>query len=104
MAPRAHREAGEGCSGPVDLGEGGLGNYTRRAVRIPETMKPMPHPFRALLVIAFASLAMAQKPAVETAWQLVAQGKRDQAVTLLRELIRSDPRNADARLLLGSIL
>jgi protein O-GlcNAc transferase len=47
---------------------------------------------------------MAQKPAVETAWQLVAQGKRDQAVSLLRDLIQADPRNADARLLLGSIL
>ena len=47
---------------------------------------------------------MAQKPAVETAWQLLAQGKRDQAVTLLRDLIHADPRNADARLLLGSVL
>ena len=47
---------------------------------------------------------MAQKPAVETAWQLLAQGKRDQAVALLRDLIRQDPRNADARLLLGSVL
>ena len=60
--------------------------------------------FRALLAIACASLAMAQKPAVETAWQLLAQGKRDQAVTLLRDLIHADPRNADARLLLGSVL
>jgi protein O-GlcNAc transferase len=51
-----------------------------------------------------ASLAMAQKPPVETAWQLIAQGKRDQAVTLLRELIKADPRNADARLLLGSVM
>jgi protein O-GlcNAc transferase len=51
-----------------------------------------------------ASLAMAQKPAVETAWQLIAQGKRDQAVTLLRDLIKADPRNADARLLLGSVM
>ena len=47
---------------------------------------------------------MAQKPAVETAWQLLAQGKQDQAVTLLRDLIHADPRNADARLLLGSVL
>ncbi|HEX4582412.1 MAG TPA: tetratricopeptide repeat protein [Acidobacteriaceae bacterium] len=47
---------------------------------------------------------MAQKPAVETAWQLLSQGKRDQAVTLLRDLIHADPHNADARLLLGSVL
>jgi protein O-GlcNAc transferase len=60
--------------------------------------------FRALLVIACASFAMAQKPAVETAWQLVAQGKQDQAVKLLREVIQREPRNADARLLLGSLL
>jgi tetratricopeptide (TPR) repeat protein len=59
---------------------------------------------RASLAIACASFAMAQKPAVETAWQLLAQGRRDQAVTLLRDLIRGDPRNADARLLLGSVL
>ena len=47
---------------------------------------------------------MAQKPTVEDAWQLIAQGKRDQAVTLLRGVIQADARNADARLLLGSIL
>jgi protein O-GlcNAc transferase len=60
--------------------------------------------FQVSLAIACACLAMAQKPAVETAWQLLAQGKRDQAVTLLRDLIQADPRNADARLLLGSVL
>ena len=47
---------------------------------------------------------VAQKPAVENAWQLIAQGKQDQALALLRNLIHSEPRNADARLLLGSIL
>src|SRR5260370_38538572 len=60
--------------------------------------------FRASLVIACASLAMAQKPAVETAWQLLAQGKRDQAVTVLRDMIHREPRNADARRLLGTVL
>ena len=67
-------------------------------------MTRAPSGFRVLLAIACASLAMAQKPAVETAWRLLAQGKREQAVTLLRDLIRDDPRNADARLLLGSVL
>jgi protein O-GlcNAc transferase len=47
---------------------------------------------------------MAQKPAVEKAWDMIAQGKRAQAVTLLRDLVRTEPRNADAHLLLGSIL
>jgi protein O-GlcNAc transferase len=60
--------------------------------------------FRALLAIACVNFALAQKPAVETAWQLVAQGKQDQAVKLLRDVIKADPRNADARLLLGSLL
>ena len=67
-------------------------------------MKHTRRRFRVLLGIAWASLAMAQKPAVEDAWQLIAQGKRDQAVTLLRDVIQADARNADARLLLGSIL
>ncbi len=47
---------------------------------------------------------MAQKASVETAWRLIEQGKRDQAVAFLRDLIRTEPRNPDARLLLGSIL
>jgi protein O-GlcNAc transferase len=67
-------------------------------------MRHTPRRFRASLWIACASLALAQKPAVETAWQLIAQGKQEQAVTLLRNLIQGEPRNADARLLLGSLL
>jgi protein O-GlcNAc transferase len=66
-------------------------------------MRHTAHRFGLSLLIAGA-LAMAQKPAVEKAWQLIAQGKQEQAVTLLRDLIKADPRNADARLLLGSIL
>jgi protein O-GlcNAc transferase len=62
------------------------------------------HLFRTSLLVVLASFAIAQKPAVETAWQLIAQGKQAQAVALLRDLIRTEPRNADARLLLGSIL
>jgi tetratricopeptide (TPR) repeat protein len=58
----------------------------------------------ACLAAILASLALAQKPAVEAAWQLLAQGKRDQAVTLLRDVIQTNPGNADARLLLGSVL
>jgi tetratricopeptide (TPR) repeat protein len=60
--------------------------------------------FALWLLIACASIAPAQKPAVETAWQMLAQGKRDQAVAFLHDLIRADPRNPDARLLLGSVL
>jgi tetratricopeptide (TPR) repeat protein len=60
--------------------------------------------FWLVLAVASASLAMAQKPGVEDAWKLIAQGKNEQAVALLRGLIESEPRNADARLLLGSVL
>ena len=67
-------------------------------------MKPVRPWAHFFLPIACAGLAMAQPPSVETAWQLIAQGKRDQAVTLLGGLIRAEPRNPDARLLLGSIL
>jgi protein O-GlcNAc transferase len=60
--------------------------------------------FRVSLVIACATLAVAQKPALEGAWRLLGQGKRDQAVALLRDVIRTNPSNADAHLLLGSVL
>jgi protein O-GlcNAc transferase len=58
------------------------------------------------LMLAYSALAGAQtrQPDVEAAWGLVAKGQRDQAVALLRQIIGSDPRNADARLLLGSVL
>jgi tetratricopeptide (TPR) repeat protein len=60
---------------------------------------------RALsILMVLASVALAQKASVETAWQLLAQGKRDQAVAFLRDLIRAEPRNPDARLMLGSVL
>ncbi len=67
-------------------------------------MRYLPRRLRASLVIVCAGVALAQKPAIEGAWRLLAQGKRDQAVTLLREVIRANPRNADAHLLLGSVL
>lgn len=41
---------------------------------------------------------------LDRAWSLVAKGQRDQAIRLLREVIKNNPRDADARLLLGSIL
>jgi len=45
-----------------------------------------------------------QRRPIETAWDLIAKGQRSQAVALLHDLVRSDPHNADARLLLGSVL
>jgi Flp pilus assembly protein TadD len=67
-------------------------------------MKGMRRWLCQLLLIVCVSLATAQKASVETAWRLIEQGKRDQAVAFLRDLIRAEPRNPDARLLLGSIL
>ncbi len=49
-------------------------------------------------------LLLAQSATVERAWDLLARGKRDEAVVLLRKLIQQRPVDADARLLLGSIL
>ena len=65
---------------------------------------------RHLLVIVLAVCAVrasGQNPAasdLDTAWNLVAKGRRSEAVTLLRKSIKAAPRDADARLLLGSLL
>ena len=58
------------------------------------------------VMLACAALAGAQtrQPEGEAAWDLIAKGQRDKAVALLRQIVGSDPRNADARLLLGSVL
>lgn len=56
------------------------------------------------LALACAVLAMAEQSPVEKAWSLIAKGQRNQAIALLREIITADPRNGDARLLLGSVL
>jgi protein O-GlcNAc transferase len=55
-----------------------------------------------------ASIAQAQnlvqrKP-VEDAWDLLAAGKREQAILVLRGIIKLNARDGDARLLLGSVL
>ena len=41
------------------------------------------HWLAALLALACAGLAMAQRPSIDAAWALIAQGKRDEAVVLL---------------------
>jgi protein O-GlcNAc transferase len=57
------------------------------------------------MVLAGAGFAVAQapQPGLDAAWRLIAKGQREQAVALLRQTVKSDPRNADARLLLGSL-
>lgn len=62
-----------------------------------------------LLALAVACVVMVlAQPAgnspVEAAWNLLAKGQRAQAKAQLQDIIRANPRNAEARLLLGSIL
>ncbi|MGO9242886.1 MAG: tetratricopeptide repeat protein [Bryobacteraceae bacterium] len=56
------------------------------------------------LAVACAGLVQAQRSGVDAAWDLVAKGRRGEAVTLLWKIVQSEPRNAEARLLLGSLL
>lgn len=59
---------------------------------------------RFLTGCACAGLLLAQRPPVEDAWDLLAKGERAQAVRVLRQIIQKNPRDAEARLMLGSIL
>jgi protein O-GlcNAc transferase len=51
-----------------------------------------------------ACMLLGQRPPVEDAWDLLAKGARDDAVRLLNSILKTNPRDAEARLLLGSIL
>lgn len=57
-----------------------------------------------ILLAVWTALLLAQKPALDQAWDLLARDNRGQAVALLRAEISKHPQNADARLLLGSLL
>lgn len=57
-----------------------------------------------LALLAFAGFLLAERPPVEEAWSLLAKGQRPQAIRLLYEIIKANPRDTDARLLLGSVL
>jgi protein O-GlcNAc transferase len=59
---------------------------------------------RFVAILICASLLLAQRTSVEAAWDLLAKGNRKQAIVLLHEIIQANPRDADARLLLGSVL
>jgi tetratricopeptide (TPR) repeat protein len=60
---------------------------------------------RLIAFFTFAGLLLGQaNSSVEKAWRLAANGKREQAVALLETAISSHPDDADARLLLGSLL
>lgn len=57
-----------------------------------------------LLPLFCAGLLLAQRPPVEQAWDLLAQGRREETVGVLRRIIEANPNDAEARLMLGSIL
>ena len=59
---------------------------------------------RFLTALACAGLLLAQRAPLEGAWDLLAKGERTQAIQVLHEILRTNPGDADARLLLGSIL
>lgn len=60
--------------------------------------------FRTALLLACAGAVFAQRQPLERAWGLAANGHRAEAIALLQQITVSDPQNADARLLLGSLL
>ncbi|MBZ5594277.1 MAG: tetratricopeptide repeat protein [Acidobacteriia bacterium] len=59
---------------------------------------------RILAALACAGLLLAQRKPIEDAWDLAIKGQRPQAIRLLNHMIKDNPRDADARLLLGSLL
>jgi protein O-GlcNAc transferase len=59
---------------------------------------------RYLAALACAGLMLAQRAPVEDAWDLLAKGERAAAVRVLERIVKTNPRDAEARLMLGSIL
>jgi tetratricopeptide (TPR) repeat protein len=55
-----------------------------------------------LLLFGFACALLAQQP-LDRAWDLAAKGRRPEAIAFLQEFVTANPKNADARLLLGSL-
>ena len=59
---------------------------------------------RFLGCLMVAGFLLAQRAPVDEAWDLLANGQRGQAVLVLRRIVSANPRDAEARLMLGSIL
>jgi protein O-GlcNAc transferase len=53
--------------------------------------------------VAFAGLLVAQQSDVDQAWKLASAGRQSEAIQLLNGVVQKNPRDADARLLLGSL-
>ena len=54
--------------------------------------------------LLLASVLLAQQASIDTAWDLVAKGDRAGAVRTLEQILRANPRDGEAKLMLGSIL
>ena len=59
---------------------------------------------KLICLLTGAMLLLAQRPPVEEAWNLLAKGERVKAVQVLQNIIKANPRDATARLVLGSLL
>jgi tetratricopeptide (TPR) repeat protein len=57
-----------------------------------------------LLLLAFPGVGAAQQTSMTKARDLLAAGSRDEALRLLRETVAAEPNNAEAHLLLGTVL
>ncbi len=57
-----------------------------------------------VLALLFAAMLSGQQSKLEQAWGLAANGQRVEAIHVLQSLVVTEPRNTDARLLLGSLL
>jgi tetratricopeptide (TPR) repeat protein len=60
--------------------------------------------FGTAVLLVWACLAVAQGGSLDRVWSLLAKGQRPEAVRLLHEMINANPRDVEARVLLGSVL
>ncbi len=72
----------------------------RRPCRLPSRHSTV----AALLLLALAAALHAQRTPIEDAWDLLRKGERPRAIALLQQIVQQHPADADARLLLGSVL
>jgi tetratricopeptide (TPR) repeat protein len=59
---------------------------------------------KCVLLLAVLTCSAAAQSPVERAWRLAANGQRDEAVRILRQVVGANSTDVDARLLLGSLL
>jgi len=57
-----------------------------------------------VVLVCAAALLYGQGVTLERAWDLAANGHRDEAIQVAREVIKNNPENVEAHLLLGSLL